>query len=85
MLFRLTGLSLAKIGLLMSRQKMKMLCFMFVFWCSVAEKNSLMWLTFQAVFARVRGLAMLLLIILVPRLNGGVGIARGRVQGVAGR
>jgi len=57
---------------------------MFVFWGVCCRKNSLMWFTFQAAFALARGLAVLLLIILVPRLNGSVGIARGGVQGVAG-
>ena len=61
-----------------------MLYFMFVFWC-VLQKKQPDAVTYQAVCDQAPGLAVLPLIILVPRLNGGVGIARSGMQGVAGR
>jgi len=83
--FQINGLTFGKNWAADEQAEHEDAVFHVCFLVCVLHKNSLMQFTYQAVCDQAPGLAVLPLIILVPRLNGGVGIARGGMQGVAGR
>jgi len=83
--FQINGLAFGKNRAADEQAEHKDAVFHVCFLVCVLQKKQPDAVTYQAVCDQAPGLAVLPLIILVPRLNGSVGIARGGMQGVAGR